>query len=356
MARRSARGAAPPKKRQSPWVFTTRAGFEEDLLLELSRSGRDLGAWIDGPALVGTAARPSSWPVFARAGFPVGHTLSADEPQAIAEAVGEAVGALCRRGPRPWVLEVWVPDTDRANRLLPFAETLEGELVAALDELYPDLAEQRLEGPEDSIRRGGVIGQVCVAAKDRLLAGAIPGNESPTIAPGGRARERMPKGSPSRAARKLVEAFDWIGRAPEAGESVVDLGAAPGGWTTVLLGRRCRVTAVDPGRLAPQVVASGKRALRHEVMSAFEFEPDEPVDWVFCDMAWRPLEVAELLAKWARRRWAGAMLANIKLPMKRRVEFVERVLGVLADGGWRDLRARQLYHDRFEVTVSGWRV
>jgi 23S rRNA (cytidine2498-2'-O)-methyltransferase len=73
-------------------------------------------------------------------------------------------------------------------------------------------------------------------------------------------------------------------------------------------------------------------------------------------MAWRPLEAASLLAKWARRRWARFLVANIKLPMKKKAEYLFRVRDILADGGWENLRARQLYHDRDEVTFAGVRV
>jgi 23S rRNA C2498 (ribose-2'-O)-methylase RlmM len=106
----------------------------------------------------------------------------------------------------------------------------------------------------------------------------------------------MPVDAPSRAGRKLEEAFEWVGRAPEAGDVCVDLGAAPGGWTAVLLARRARVIAVDPAKLAENL--RQKKGVAHVQASAFEFTPTEPVDWLFCDMAWRPMEVAALLAKW----------------------------------------------------------
>ena len=79
--------------------------------------------------------------------------------------------------------------------------------------------------------------------------------------------------------------------------------------------------AVDPGRLTPDVAR--RKNVTHVHGSAFDYEPREAVDWLFCDMAWRPLEVAALLAKWGKRRWANALCANVKLPMKQRVRFVE---------------------------------
>jgi 23S rRNA C2498 (ribose-2'-O)-methylase RlmM len=37
--------------------------------------------------------------------------------------------------------------------------------------------------------------------------------------------------------------------------------------------------------------------------------------------------------------------------MKKRVAAVAEVRAVLAGGGWKDMRTRQLYHDRDEVTL-----
>jgi 23S rRNA (cytidine2498-2'-O)-methyltransferase len=121
----------------------------------------------------------------------------------------------------------------------------------------------------------------------------------------------------------------------------------------VLLERRARVVAVDPARLRPELYE--RRALYHVQDSAFRFEPEETVDWLFCDMAWRPLEVASLLAKWGRRGMAHMLVSNFKLPMKRKAEMVARVRDVVAGGGWRDVRSRQLYHDRDEITLVAHR-
>jgi 23S rRNA (cytidine2498-2'-O)-methyltransferase len=332
------------------WIFTCRQGFEKDLVEELGRLSKSSSPREIGPALVAVDAQPPRWPVFGRAGFPLTAEVKA-EPDDVAAAAAAALGGAGK--PRPWILHAWVPDTDRTNELQSLCDSIAARARTRLGETRRNLDLLAVERADDAIRYGGVILDVCVVSGDRVLVGAIPAQESPTLAPGGRERSRMPKESPSRAARKLVEAFTWIRRAPEPGETCVDLGAAPGGWVTVLLEHRARVIAVDPANLAPAL--RGRKGLVHVKASAFDFAPDEPVDWLCCDMAWRPLEVAALLAKWGRRRWASALVANVKLPMKQRVEFVERVLKIVSEGGWQDVRARQLYHDREEVTLTGWR-
>jgi 23S rRNA (cytidine2498-2'-O)-methyltransferase len=334
------------------FVWTCRHGFERDVIEELGRAGRDLGAREVAPALVASDRRPGAWPVFARAGFPV----AADVPAQVDDVVAAAAAALDAAfagKPRAFAVLVWVPDADQTNVLSGAAQSLGDRVTAALGARRPDLGARLVARADDTVKYGGFLLQICQIAPDRVLVGVLAGKDSPTLAPGGRDRSRMPAGAPSRAGRKLVEAFTWIGRAPEAGEVCVDLGAAPGGWTAVLLDRRCQVIAVDPAQLAPEL--RGRKGVVHVKASAFDFAPDEPADWLFCDMAWRPLEVAALLAKWARRRWATTLVANVKLPMKQRVELVRRVLAIVTEGGWRDARARQLYHDREEVTLTAWR-
>lgn len=160
--------------------------------------------------------------------------------------------------------------------------------------------------------------------------------------------------APSRAAMKLDEALDWYGVSPGRGDLCVDLGSAPGGWTRRLVERGARVWSVDPANLSPDVLKLSR--VKHFKESAFDFAPDEPIDWLFCDMAWRPLEVAQLLGKWARKGYAAQLVANIKLPMKDKLPTLFRIRHVLQDAGWKQLRMRQLYHDRDEVTVTGRRV
>jgi 23S rRNA (cytidine2498-2'-O)-methyltransferase len=194
------------------------------------------------------------------------------------------------------------------------------------------------------------VAQIAVLGASHAEVGVIASDRALSLAPGGRLRARVAGDKPSRAARKLSEAFAWLGLSPEPGELSVDLGAAPGGWTWVLLERRSRVVAVDPGRLRPDLLS--RRGLTYVPGNAFDYEPDEPADWLFCDMAFRPLEVARLLARWAQRRWATLLVANFKLPMKRKAETVREIVRVLESGGWRSIRARQLYHDRDEITVT----
>lgn len=152
---------------------------------------------------------------------------------------------------------------------------------------------------------------------------------------------------------KLAEAFSWLGFGPDADDRCVDLGAAPGGWTWLLLRRGARVVAVDRARMHAEIARDPR--LVHVTESAFGWRPSKPVDWLFCDMVWKPLEVAALIARWRKDRLCRFALANFKLPMKRRADMVSSIRATIAAGGFREVRTRHLYHDRDEITLAAWR-
>ncbi len=339
------------------WIWTTRPGAEGDLVAEFEAH---LGAGSSqsvGPALVRSNGAPTRRHggielTFGRTGFRLLRTLELEAGKASPSELDEAVRALrdAVGHVSTFALDAWVPDHDATNPLTHRLAHLEASFLERLEQQVPVLAAKRVALAELA-ERGGMLVHLCLAGERVAYLGLVRSSDCATFAPGGRARMHVAGERPSRAARKVEEALNWLGTGPGPEELCVDLGAAPGGWSWRLLLRGARVIAVDPARLSPQLLA--ERRLRHAQQSAFDFTPDEPVDWLFCDMAWRPLEAAQLLAKWGRRRWARLLVANIKLPMKRKVDMVHEVRTLLATAGWKDLRTRQLYHDRDEITLVG---
>jgi 23S rRNA (cytidine2498-2'-O)-methyltransferase len=284
-------------------------------------------------------------PAFARLGLRVVASFPQKVPETLAATVAQAVAAL--PPPAPLVLQAFTPDTPQGNALAAQAESLR----EAVHGLLP--ASRLLEDADRAREAGALLVSLCMAP-DITVLGVVHAREALSLAPGGRRRMRRAGESPSRAAMKLEEALDGMPFEPGRGDVCVDLGAAPGGLTQRLVSRGAKVIAVDPARLMPELASNPR--VRHVQESAFSFAPDEPADWLFCDMAWRPLEVAQLLAKWGRRGWASHLVANIKLPMKDKNPILLRVRHTLTeDGGWKGLTVRQLYHDRDEVTVTAHR-
>lgn len=347
----SALSKPQPPLREGEWLWTTREGAERDLIEELLWSAdAAIRPRLLGPALVASAKAPQLRDdrldlTFARQGFQACALVRADP--GLADATRALAGELLPQlraliaGAEPHALHVFVPDSTAGNTLSARAQALR------------DMLEQQCPHTLDESqlrRQGGLLVQVCLYDSHTAALGCIPSHRAQSPWPGGRARMRLGGSFPSRAARKLAEAFAWLGMAPGSGELCADLGAAPGGWSWLLLEKRARVIAVDPARMDPELMRNPR--LRHVQGNAFEYEPEEPVDWLFCDMAYRPLEVAQMLGRWARRRHTRLLVANFKLPMKRKVEMVERIRGLLADSGFTGLRTRQLYHDREEITLT----
>jgi 23S rRNA (cytidine2498-2'-O)-methyltransferase len=117
--------------------------------------------------------------------------------------------------------------------------------------------------------------------------------------------------APSRAFAKLEEAELRLGRGIRAGESCVDLGAAPGSWTYAALGRGARVIAVDRSPLREDLLADPH--VEFVPGDAFRFQPKQPVDWLLCDVLAAPERTAELILQWLQRGWCRNFVVTLKL-------------------------------------------
>jgi 23S rRNA (cytidine2498-2'-O)-methyltransferase len=119
------------------------------------------------------------------------------------------------------------------------------------------------------------------------------------------------KAAPSRAFAKLVEAELRLGRAIQKGETCVDLGASPGSWTYVAVGRGARVIAVDRSPLREDLMRS--RQVDFRPGDAFRFQPPCPVDWLLCDVIAAPERTAEVLLGWLHRGWCRHFVVTLKV-------------------------------------------
>ena len=191
-----------------------------------------------------------------------------------------------------------------------------------------------------------------------LIASSDPRNSNNV--PNGIHRVSMASDAPSRSYLKLAEAFEvFLDRKEQAlwlkpQMTAVDLGAAPGGWTWQLVQRGLQVTAVDNGPL--KGAAASHPAIRHLRQDGFKFRPQRPVDWLVCDMVEQPQRVAALMTEWFVDGLTTHAIFNLKLPMKKRVAALQAALSAIQSalnkkGLHYRLEAKQLYHDREEVTV-----
>jgi 23S rRNA (cytidine2498-2'-O)-methyltransferase len=73
-------------------------------------------------------------------------------------------------------------------------------------------------------------------------------------------------------------------------------------------------------------------------------------------MVEKPSKVATLIAEWFASGWCRHAIFNLKLPMKQRVAALDSALNGIRkrlenEGINYRMQAKQLYHDREEVTV-----
>jgi len=246
------------------------------------------------------------------------------------------------------VCDAWVepPDSDAGKPLSALARSFGNALRPALRQAG------RLDGRDARLPRL----HVCFLAGDHvLLALADPGDAAPW--PLGIPRLRLHPEAPSRSALKLEEAFLALldegerERLLRPGMTAADLGAAPGGWTWVLARHHLRVWSIDNGPLRPHVLDTG--LVEHLRADGFHWQPPRPLDWMVCDMVEQPSRVAARMAQWFREGWCRQAVFNLKLPMKKRWQETRLCLDLFAAQAGRPLtlRARQLYHDREEITV-----
>jgi len=161
--------------------------------------------------------------------------------------------------------------------------------------------------------------------------------------------------APSRSYLKIEEAYGILGREPAPRETVVDLGAAPGGWSYSAAKRGARVVAVDNGPL--KAGALDNPLITHIEQDAFRFDPtasaatgNAPVNWLFCDLVENPRRVLDaIVVPWLERRWCRRFIVNLKFGR------VADLMDLLRDVRARvpAVRVRHLYHDREEITLMG---
>lgn len=272
---------------------------------------------------------------------------------------------------------------DPSDRISPLLAALEASLEAQDSALrFGDLVVEHTDSDEGrelaglargfgnalrpALRKPGWLTDKTDARKPRLhvllhsgtrMELALSRVEDSSPWPGGIPRLRQPPNAPSRSAAKLDEAIHTLLTDDERktllreGFRAADLGAAPGGWTWVLVRAGLRVTAVDNGPLKEPV--AGHPQVEHLRADGFRWQPARPLDWMVCDMVEQPRRVAERMAEWFREGWCRNAIFNLKLPMKKRWDETTLCLDLFRAqaGELKALRARQLYHDREEITV-----
>ncbi len=149
---------------------------------------------------------------------------------------------------------------------------------------------------------------------------------------------------PSRAYLKLWEALTRAPRMPQPGETCLDLGACPGGWTWVLQGLGAHVISVDKAPLAPNVAALPN--VKYVQQSAFALKPEEigKVDWLFSDIICYPERLLRLVQEWKASGLVKNMVCTIKFQGETDFKMTESFLEIAGS------TAFHLYNNKHEIT------
>ena len=201
---------------------------------------------------------------------------------------------------------------------------------------------------------GQVISVLCTPTRGWLGVSRTEQNRSAW--PGGMHRFKDEDGQISRAEHKLLEALGVFHLTLPSEGTALDMGAAPGGWTHVLRQRGLRVVAVDPGDLDPRLVGDpGVVHVRGKIEAYLN--AGRRFDMLANDMRMDASEsVAVMLEARPCLKSGGLAIVTLKLLIEH--ESASRTLATVRDSiarlarSYAVLGARQLFHNRSEVTIA----
>ncbi|MEK3881323.1 SAM-dependent methyltransferase [Paenibacillus sp. PL2-23] len=188
------------------------------------------------------------------------------------------------------------------------------------------------------------------AADDQLYVGFAPPADMLSDWPGGAVRFQREEGQVSRAKFKLLEAERTFGLQYSDYRSAVDIGAAPGGWTSLLLERGLRVTAIDPADMHPSLLSHP--LLTHLKQNASDAKlPLQGFDLLVCDMSWSPMLMSRLVLDLKESLKEGAdAIVTVKLMHRKPLQTIREVMERLSTA-FHVRKAKQLFHNREEITL-----
>jgi hypothetical protein len=297
-------------------------------------------------------------PVFARQVLPEARAVEGESVRALAEAAYALVEGTIDAWSGPFSvhpLTVAEPPPGLGSRA-----ALVGRELLALLGARRRRASRRYVPPEPAPAAGDpsrLLVQLLAVDRAHLLVSAAAPRPLPAGGfdlapwPGGAAPVTLDRAPPSRAYQKLEEALAWMGTAPGPGDTCVDLGAAPGGWTATLVKRGARAIAVDRAPLAPPLDRHQRVAM--VIGNAFNYEPAAPVDWLVSDVICEPTRSIDLIARWLDRDLCRRLVVTVKFKGQGGYGILADLPPIFARARPRPIfaRTKQLAHNKNEVTV-----
>ncbi len=317
------------------------------LWLDASADGEPVGAALAAlpvPFDECAAAIERARPIFLRHLAPVQRTVPLSGTESDITVLREAVAELAPRVTAEFTASVQTRVLGDAPR--PYNR------AAVNRALWEELTERTgvtldTRAPEQTL-------SVCVAA-DTAFLGVSWTRQNRSDWAGGERRFKRDEKQISRAEFKLLEAFEVFGITPPPDGLALDVGAAPGGWTRVLREKGLHVVAVDPAELDPRLERDPY--VNHVWYPIQHYGPTDMFDIIVNDLKMDARDSIDVLLRLRPTlKPGGTAIMTLKLP--KHGETARSLLGYVRDDlarlqtGYRLIGARQLFHNRSEITVA----
>ncbi|CAJ1941339.1 unnamed protein product [Cylindrotheca closterium] len=365
-----------------PTYFTCRHTYEEILIKEIQETfGKNIPLSSPAPGLVECLQSdiPALFdPVYALQSLPECVVVSADSIKGLSDAIqgdellfSDIVQTQLREAPRaslaihslvPGMFK-GQPNPVMGNR----AEKVVENLSKSLKQTYGAARNQRSDDNVESDTTGERwLLQVLLLAPNLAAASLVKCQPLTTHywpnwhLPAGMAKvDITDRTMPSSAYRKLMEALECLRIRPHPSTTafVVDLGACPGGWTSVLrCNLDCKVLAIDRSALDPALMKDPQ--VEFIKGDAFTFEPPNAAEntpkqevWMVSDVIAYPDRILELIGRWCGGRWATHLVVTMKF-QGTEPSFADLQTSIdLAKSLGYGCRAKHFFNNKNEVTL-----
>lgn len=337
---------------QTSHLVVCRPEFSAALSEECTAGGAH--ARVVQPGLVQTSLLPDQPWIFEHQRLPGAGFIPRADLKPISDATWTAILGALQHARHRWTWHAWSMPDDQQARVDGIANTLlrlARKLGPELDDLYRP--PHRAERMDDAL-----VLQLCLTPAG-LWHSTAPLSALSCRQPGGAVRMKDDPQAPSRSYLKIEEAFFRMNDWPKPGQRVVDLGAAPGGWTLAFAKRGGHVIAVDNGPLKLPAPGPGWGTVEHRTTDGVTFAwpaHQPPVDWLVADMLVPPVQAAAMLARWLKSPSMHRWVVNVKLPQGSPLAALRPLQFLVNQHPEFKVRIRHLYHDREEVTLMGQRI
>jgi 23S rRNA (cytidine2498-2'-O)-methyltransferase len=288
--------------------------------------------------------------VFARSYGFVLAKVSGEDLDARARQVASVAG---QRGDD--ALHVWQRDTARPGHrgFEPRLTVAALEAEAAIGRHVRQLGRADAATPPRVAKPGQMVLDCVMVDPESWWVGYHRARDGESCFPGGLREMALPDDAVSRAWLKMQEALAWSALPMRRGQRVVELGCAPGGASQALLAHGLTVIGVDPAQVDPRVAAHPN--FQHVRKRADDVRRREfrGIAWLAADMNVAPqtaLDTVEAIVTHESTNFRGLLL-TLKLLDWSLAELVDEYLERVRGWGYRQVRARQLAHNRQEICV-----